>query len=269
MFALNQDKLIMEMDKETFGLLISIIDMKTTVLTEPQTDSQENDSEIYSKIYERCKELCNKLIQTNGKTSNSIATKEDSQIFLSSEASIKLVNEYISKKRSPNSKQNKVSADSFRQDFNDFNAKLLAMECLLSMNLNKQHHDSVEWFKSQLRECAVFDKIMEILKCSLTVLKQAKQNKKQENRVHNEELCLFFVQKYNRYLNFLELIVQSAPSTSSSVLNGNRQETTTETQQTNNNKKQKTSNLNTSVTSINQSYIVNFKDDFLFDLVKE
>jgi len=194
MFALNQDKLIMEMDRETFGLLISIIDMKTTEIAVPQTDNQENDTEIHTKIYERCKDLCNKLIQTNVKTSYSMSN-EDSQIFFSSQtSSIKLVNEYISKIRSPNSKQNKDSNDLSRKDFNLFNAKLLAMECLLSMNLNKQHHDSVEWFKNQLHECGLFDKIMEILKCTLTVLKQAKQNKKQENRV-NEEICSFFIQK--------------------------------------------------------------------------
>ncbi len=113
MFALNQDKLIMEMDRETFGLLISIIDMKTTEIAVPQTDNQENDTEIYTKIYERCKDLCNKLIQTNVKTSYSMSN-EDSQIFFSSQtSSIKLVNEYISKIRSPNSKQNKAKTSTF------------------------------------------------------------------------------------------------------------------------------------------------------------
>lgn len=277
MFALNQDKLIMEMDKETFSLLISIIDMKPTVNTEPQADGLENDADIFSKINERCKDLCNKLIQSNGKTTSTTAatntttttpetTNECSQIFFSSDTLNKLCNEYISKKRSPNSKKSQ-NLDFPRQDLNDFNAKLLALECLLSMNLNKQHHDSVDWFKSQLRDCGVFDKILEILKSSLTLVKQIKQqnNRKQENRSHNEEICLFFIQKYNRYLNFLECIVQSAPSASSTVLNGNRHDSTSD------NKKQKKAHLihNTSVTGLNQTYIVNFKNNFLIELVKE
>lgn len=260
MFALNQDKLTMEMDKETFSLLISIINMKITVTSDLQSDkienSESNDNEIYSKIYERCRELCKKLIQSGKNTPD-----DTMQVFFTSDESNQIANGLIcTKKKSPNSK--KID-DSVKKDFSDFNPKLLAMECLLTMNLNKQHHDVVDWFKSELRESDVFGKIIDILKYALMIIKHSKLNNKKKQDRLNDEIYLFFIRKYNRYLNFIETIIQSSSSTHQ------QNSMVRELEPQNKKKKLLAANLETSVTSKNQIYILEFKNNLLLDLIKE
>lgn len=250
MFALNQDKLIMEMEKETFNLLISIINMNITLVNNGITelvkqDQETNDNEIYVKIYERCKDLCKKLIQTK--------SGETDEIFFA--------NELTSKKRSPNSKQHQQQQ--INLEFNDFNPKLLAIECLLSMNLNKQNHNSIDLFKHELRDSGVLDKIIEIIKYTQTMIKQNSSNN------NNDELYyLFFIKKYNRYLNFLEILVQTVSSNTATSLTSNR----IELDPPQNKKLKITSNNNnneTSCTVTNQNYILNFKKRFVNELIKE
>ena len=91
MFALTQDKLIMEIEKNTFNLILSIVKMspfslaaaaaslikpsplvasnkKRTLLTKSSqenmvvnTDNSNEDSELYRKLFGRCKEITTKL----------------------------------------------------------------------------------------------------------------------------------------------------------------------------------------------------------------
>ena len=259
MFALNQDKLIMEMERETFNLLISIINMNITLVNNGITelvkqDQDTNDNEIYVKIYERCKDLCKKLIQTK--------SGETDEIFFA--------NELTSKKRSPNSKQQQQQ-QKINLEFNDFNPKLLAIECLLSMNLNKQNHNSIDLFKHELRDSGVLDKIIEIIKYTQTMIKQNSSNNNNNN--NNDELYyLFFIKKYNRYLNFLEILVQTVSSSNTATsLTSNR----IELDPPQNKKLKITSNNNnnnnneTSCTVTNQNYILNFKKTFVNELIKE
>jgi len=252
MFALNQDKLIMEMEKETFNLLVSIINMNITLVNNGielvKQDQETNDNEIYVKIYERCKDLCKKLIQTK--------SGETDEIFFA--------NEFTSKKRSPNSKQQQ------NLEFNDFNPKLLAIECLLSMNLNKQNHNSIDLFKHELRDSGVLDKIIEIIKYTQTMIKQNKSHNNNNNNNNDELYYLFFIKKYNRYLNFLEILVQTVSSNTATSLTSNRieldppQNKKLKITSSNNN-----NNETTSCTVTNQNYILNYKNTFVNELIKE
>ena len=91
MFALTQDKLIMNIEKETFSLILSIINMKLSdpgesgpsspvktrksskkasksgssqekkLTTVEDSGDRSEDSELYNKLFDRCVELTEKL----------------------------------------------------------------------------------------------------------------------------------------------------------------------------------------------------------------
>jgi hypothetical protein len=141
----------------------------------------------------------------------------------------------------------------------DLNAPVLAMECVFNMNINKQHHVAVEWYKSELRTAHVFDQILEVLKATLELVRESRDNKK-----------YFYIKKYLRYCNFLEYITQSSSSALASftaIENGVK---------VNKNLKAIMPNEGdvgledlTAVAKVNQNHLVTYQDSLLISLIKE
>lgn len=124
------------------------------------------------------------------------------------------------------------------------------------MNINKQHNVPVEWYKNELRKLGVFDQILHSLKDIFMAIKQSKGLK----------TCSFFLNKYLRYFNFLEYVMQSSSSALASFT------MITETK----GKKLKAITAdetevgsNIPVTVLNQNYLVEFGKGYLLSLIQE
>ena len=152
----------------------------------------------------------------------------------------------------------KSSTDSFA-----FNSQLLALECILNLNLNKQHESlSTDWHKNELRELNVLEKLLIILKSLINQFEKEKQKNeiKPSLQAHYEHL-----NKYARYLNLIITVTQH-PITLSSSLTG-----TTKNSLYNTNEIASscpTSQIE-SVSFLNQNYLINYQKNFLLELIKE
>jgi hypothetical protein len=359
MFALTQDKLIMEIGKETFSLLILIINMsplrephsndvvsdknnhnsndiknnksgavglrktksstifrstsssqqekqKATASTDfsqavddADNDSSFNDFELYEKIFSRCKSLTQKLTLHVGNEKHIIHQKSQQtnhQLFYSNPADLSssslessFKDEYNIDNIPSNSATNESGSShssqlksnqqqKTQQNYDEFNAQLLAMECLFNMNINKQHHESppVDWYKNEMRITGVFDKILRTLKFNFESIKNCNSSHHQNNNNNSHTMatckCTFLFNKYLRYFNFLETIMQSSTSALASF---------TLNQNTKDSKKLKaigapngtdypellTNKL--PVSTLNQNYLVDFENKYLLGLFKE
>ena len=177
MFALTQDKLIVEIDKSTFHLIISILNMNDQCM-------DDEDQILYKRTYDRCKKLFEQLILTNSDCLD--------QTLASTE-------------------QNHNNSD-LNENIDDtidvlFNSELLALECVLNLNLlNKNKNNETDMYKNELRELKVLDRLLNILKLLIETFKNNKKNGK------NFQL----INKFSKYLHLIETVTQQASFSSSS-----------------------------------------------------
>ena len=133
----------------------------------------------------------------------------------------------------------------------------MALECILNFNFEKQHESTVDWFKNELRELLVLDKLLVVLKCLLNQYQNEKQNTSHSN--HS------LLKKFSKYLNLIiaatqhPIVFESASKNemksekmngieSPDCINGTPEE---------------------SASALNQRYLIEYQDNFLLDLVNE
>ena len=264
MFALTQDKLMLAIDESTLGLIVSIINMKMNTFGETQTtaeDGDENDdAHLFKKIFARCKQLCEKFVsQTNSKeSSGDIFLPADKYQKISTHLNFKnnnascdvTINEFLDNLQLRNSEES-FCDEGFGVEnfFFNFNAQLLAMECLLNLNLKNQNQGQFEVYKRELRELGVLDKIINILSLILKLVKHLSAIDA------DKELYLFFVNKYLRYLNFIECLSQS--------------EKVEKSRKAGETKLRAIKASSSSNSNLNKNYLIFFKNNLFPDLIKE
>ncbi len=277
MFALVQDKQTTEIDKETFSLILSIVNMKPIVESMPTppvgnnsktkkkklfkssqedessttTSDSSEDHELYKKIFSRCKDLTKKLINLGNEKNIQDKNYQRHQIFYSEESLNSSLDETVKLNKSLDSSQEKASV----QNYIEFNEQLLAMECIFNMHLNKQHNVAVDWYKTELRLNKVFDKIMLTLGETFKMIKASR----------SLNTCSFYLNKYLRYFNFFECIMQSSTSALASFNILHSEENSRKK-----NLKAITPGENDTPTSVlNQNYLIHFENKYLTGLIKE
>ena len=210
-------------------------------------DEDESDLDLFNKFSARCKRLAEKL-----------HCMGDERCQLETTAAAFSTNKIFTEADSLDTSLNDDNGAEANHD-DLFNPELLAMECLFTMNLNKQHQMPVDWYKDELRKSGVFDKILRTLDATFRLIKESPCSK----------LSAFYFAKYLRYFGFLEVVTQSTTTTalaSFTLVNSNE------------NKKLKaiaapsTSKIGSSLESTfvsNQNYLVNFDNHFLLTLIKK
>lgn len=285
MFALTQDKLIMEIGKETFKLILSVINMKQvhefpvpTVKTKSKRlasskqtnkifnanrekthestniDNDNNDNDLYNKLFKRCKDLTEKLTRLGNEKHIPDANFKKHQIFYSPE--------------SPNTSFDEtLDNDSSHKKFNEldnftsteFNAPLLAIECIFNMGLNKQHDVPVDWYKNELRNLGVFDKLLHTLRSTFELIKKSEGLRSYS----------FFLNKYLRYFNFLECIMQSSTSALASFSALENKTGCKKLKAITANEDEEALDTTIPISVLNQNYLIKFKKNYLTRLIKE
>jgi len=222
--------------------------------------SQENDTaeinssedfELYKKIFNRCKDLTKKLTSMGNEKYLQEKNCQRHHIFYSEENLSSSLDETAKSNKSIESNQDKGPV----QNYNYFNEQLLAMECIFNMQLNKQHNVPVDWYKNELRLNKIFDKVLLSLGDSFNLIKTSKSF-----------TCAFYLNKYLRYFNFLECIMQSSTSALASfnILHSE------ENVRKKNLKAITSGNENDIPTSVlNQNYLIHFENKYLTSLIKE
>jgi hypothetical protein len=181
-FALTQDKLVIDIDKSIFFLILSLIDENELDVEEKadetltnNEDESECDEQVYKKIVERCKGLYVKLVKS---MNNSIEMNEN--------------------ERHEDELQQQQFVDS-----TFFNSPLLAIECLLNLNLNKQHDSElIDFYKTELRQMHILDKLLDNLRLFIDLFNKSNRN------------SYYLLNKYAKYLSLLDISTQ--PSTNPS-----------------------------------------------------
>lgn len=280
MFALSQDKLIMEIEKDTFNLILSIVNMNPISNSKSNTpvginkkykskygrkqqpaqeskDSEEfnDDKELYKKLFSRCKDLTEKLTNSGNEKSIQDTNSQRHQIFFSSESCDTSLDTSLKSNKSLDASQETTT-----NYCDEFNAQLLAIECIFNMHLNKQHNVPVDWYKNELRTTGIFDKLIQALSATFRAIKQSKGSR----------TCSFYFNKYLRYFNFLESVMQSSTSALASfniitAEAGNSQKKLKAIASS----VQEIEDEKLPVSVLNQNYLINYKNHFFVGLIKE
>jgi hypothetical protein len=95
-------------------------------------------------------------------------------------------------------------------EINLLNAELLALECVLNLNMNKKNNETTsEWYKNELRDLKVLDKLLHILKRLVVNFKSSGS--------HNKNFIL--INKYAKYLHLIETVTQQSSLAAASNIN--------------------------------------------------
>ena len=333
MFALTQDKLVVDIDKSTFYLIVNILNMSLTnssssssnggdllssttssihssrassTSTSPtlasksqnlelDLDLEENDDVVYKKIYDRCKKLFknlnvnNKLSKNNAASNANPARNDEGDEFSKSNDDANgidpAVNDNLdaldltitaSSNKAAAALSKRTNTDNPSSESMFFNSQLLALECILNLNLNKQHEASSDLYKNELRELGVLDKLLFILKSILTKYKSSSSSSS------NNSSSSYLISKYARYLSLIVAVTHQSPQNHNQQQQSNSSPTKYSSQQhesgsatqplsqsSTSSSASSSISSNPNVSVLNQNYFVDFKETFLVDLFKE
>jgi hypothetical protein len=308
MFALTQDKLKFTINKSTFHLIVSILNMKSpssyndgisfsslfsndpnltnssnssiqsSKSTSPSQlslvnlnvnhsvdiDYDENDDIVYKRIYDRCKNVFKQLIsstqQDDESENTNLEMKENEKNSADDEMEETHLKDSLDLTLTPKS-TSYPKKDSFA-----FNSQLLALECILNLNLSKQDESlSVDWYKNELRELLVLEKLLIILKGLISQYQLEKQKEKKSNQ--------YLLNKYAKYLNLLITVTQHPialnaqphPASANQDSIGDNKDCSSGSMSSDGS----INAINESASFLNQNYIIEFQRDFIFELLNE
>lgn len=245
-FALTQDKLIIDIDKSTFDLIISILNRNENEnsykeylndlglkqaehssgsLPNSPTSNQigdfqmddNNDEFVYKKIYSKCRKLFDDLNNFDSSFSNN---------------NLKNIN---------------------------FNSQLLSLDCLLNLNQNMKKNLLInDYYKDELRKMRVLDKILMRIKHIISNL-----TNKSAHEISNQ---LYLLNKLKSCLNLLETLTQS---TSNSHNHPSSSKKSVKAIKYNENWNTEKNIDKLPVYILNQNYLIEYEQSYLIDLVKE
>jgi len=85
-----------------------------------------------------------------------------------------------------------------------FNSQLLAIECLLNLNLNKQHDlELIDFYKTELRQMHILDKLLDTLRMFIDLFNKSNRN------------SYYLLNKYAKYLSLLDISTQQSTNPNS------------------------------------------------------
>ena len=168
MYTLSRDKLVMDIDKSSLKLMILILNMSIP------TDNELVENSLYKKIHSQCKSLLTKLEDQYNHDN------ENGGHALSNGDNIEHV------------------VYSLKFDFDNLNANLLTIECLLSLT-NRRIGD---WYKAEVRALGAFEHIINLIdKCVIDI--SLNLNNYDKNLLNN------LIAKYIRCLKLLENVTHA------------------------------------------------------------
>jgi hypothetical protein len=290
-FTLTHDKLIIDIDKSTFNLIIKILNTNNegnnTDIENEHSNSDEdsnaylndlaapsdqqfqspasirtNSSPSKSKFSSATSSLASS--PTSQPTANSRGVAESFDADENDELVYRKV--YSKCKRIYDKLTKNSSLESTKTEIN-FNTRLLALDCLVNLNTNMKKNLLLnDYFRNELRDSATIDKILyrlEFILCNL-LKTSPKQQYKQADDV--DQLNCFLLGKFKSCVNFLETLTQSnsyAKSSSKKSIGSGNSKLMAITDVPN-------SEIQEPVYTKNQNYLIDFgpKKSFLQDLFK-
>lgn len=137
------------------------------------------------------------------------------------------------------------------KDSTTFNSQILALECILNFNFNKQNESlSADWFKNEMRELLVLEKLLVLLKFFLN-----QYHKEKEKCTNTSHLIL---NKYSKYINLIVTVTQHPIALNSPAKVNLNQEVTSDLE-----------NKIDSASSLNQNYLIDYQNNFLLELLND
>jgi hypothetical protein len=205
MYELTQDKLLIDVDKSLFTLIISIVNMNEN---EEATTAATELSDIL---------LSNKQSTKNKRTSDSPLPAVNNSVCFKDATELDLDDndDYVYKKINSKCKAlfhklNPFTASGFTStlspqvEFN-FNSQLLSLDCLLNLNKHTKNLLLNESYKSQLRELKILDKIVTRLELIVNTLMSP---------FSGHTLANYLLEKFISCFNLLQTVTQTTAAAS-------------------------------------------------------
>ena len=129
----------------------------------------------------------------------------------------------------------------------------MALECLLNINFNKQNESlPADWYKNELRELFVLEKLLILLKCMLNQFQKEKE--KSSASILNPAL----LNKYAKYINLIITVTQHPIALNSPAKSSQHEATDCESKR-----------VEESASTLNQNYLIEYQNNFLLELLNE
>ncbi len=304
-FALTHDKLIIDIDKSTFNLIIKILntnnnergrdsDIESELLTNSNNSDEDNEylndlavpsdlqfqspastrttlsSPSKSKYSSAASSLASSPTSSQLPNTRDTATTGGDSFDVNENDELVFRKVFLKcKKIYDKLTKNSTFFESTKTETN-FNTRLLALDCLINLNTNmKKNLLSNDYFRNELRDSSTIDKIlyrMELILCNLVKVNAPKQNNKQDEN-NAEQVNCFLLGKFKSCVNFLETLTQSNSYTKSSSGKKAIGSTSSKLMAITD---IPNSEIQQPVYTVNQNYLIDFgpKNSFLQDLFK-
>jgi hypothetical protein len=261
-YALSKDKLIMEIDKSLFTLMLNILNLDEEVSAK---DNETN--ELYERLVKRCNELFVKIGATGDEESPTAGNSNQNSPSGGTRANSEATKNLIINKETI-AKQAVASYNKTVVDAGQLNARLLAFECLLSINLSKQPSGIADWCRTETRRTGslefILDQVSSLLESLINITsdhsspttKPNKSNPASQSNSTSFNINRFYylIHKFQRSICLLQALTQAQPSASmSSGNNVNSSSDITEV----------------SAAVLNQNYLVDCERMSLLDLLRK
>jgi hypothetical protein len=264
MYALSKDKLIMEIDKSLFTLMLNILN-----LDEEACIKDNEADELYERLVKRCNELFIKIGASGDEESSTtpVSSAQNSPNAAGARPTEAKKTSVINKDTI--AKQAAASYNKTVVDAGQLNARLLAFECLLSINLSKQPSGIADWCRNEARRMKSFEYILNQISSFLESLisitndqfsPSTKPNKSNAaSQINNTSFDInkfyYLINKFQRSLCLLQALTQSQPFLSTTTSNNNMHTFSDAAE--------------ASAAELNQNYLVDCKHVRLLDLLKK
>jgi hypothetical protein len=272
LYILTQDKLAMDLNKFTFNLIISILNSNDNdeSLSDELLEDDANFSYLSDLIFNKKRLSVASSSSLSGSPTlsscNLNSEENDDLIFSKVYSKCKRIYENL-----PSNKNLSNSASNYELNFNK---KLMALDCLLNININMKKnlllnggHNNDDYFRHELRRMNVLDKLMLRLKLLHEIMEKLDSKNETNN---NSEIIFYLINRFRHCINFLETMTQH----NHQLLNSNN------SIEYNNSKKMQLAIKDSEndenfrsekepVHILNQNYLIDYGKNFLINIFKK
>lgn len=249
---MTQDNLSIDIDDSTFSLILSFLQFN-----EKNNGIKDISNDELTSKFSYLDDLANTTSHSNSQTNGSQSSEEINLIDANDDLVVYKKIYSKCKKIFLDINSDNLTKENQELDEMQFNCTLLTLDCLLNMNQNmKKNIVHNNFYKNELREKFVIDKILIRSKLLIKSLKDLQDKPEFEFEIEQYRIkSLFLLNKLKLCINLIETLIQPTSHTNLTAKNVKAI------------KYKENDPLESS--EINQSYLIDLKNRFVLEFIKE